>query len=369
MPTRVLDREGLDALIARLVNDGFQVLGPTIEDGAIIYDEIESTEDLPVGWTDEQKGGAYRLARRDDEALFGYNVGPTGWKRFLYPPQENLFNVQNDTGRTRFLKADIRPRKRALFGVRPCELAAIAIQDRVFLDSGHVDAGYAARRAEILLIAVECGTAGGSCFCTSMGTGPSCSDGYDLRITEITDDGSLSYVLDAATEVGEEIVSGLDSQAVSDEDLRFREMALANAEAEMGLSMDTDGLRDLLVHGFDNPRWEDVAERCLTCGNCTMACPTCFCSTVTDSVSLDGVATRTRAWDSCFSLEFSGLHGHPVRSSTKSRYRQWMTHKLGTWHDQFGMSGCVGCGRCITWCPVGIDITAEVRAMREEVHV
>jgi Fe-S oxidoreductase len=97
-----------------------------------------------------------------------------------------------------------------------------------------------------------------------------------------------------------------------------------------------------------------------------MVCPTCFCATVEDATDLTGSATeRRRVWDSCFSQEFSYIHGGSVRTSAGARYRQWITHKLATWHEQFGVSGCVGCGRCITWCPVGIDITAEARAVRQ----
>ncbi|NJL33712.1 MAG: sulfite reductase subunit A, partial [Chloroflexaceae bacterium] len=121
----------------------------------------------------------------------------------------------------------------------------------------------------------------------------------------------------------------------------------------------------LLKHNLEHKRWEQVAERCLSCANCTMVCPTCFCSTVEDTTALDGShAERWRKWDSCFTVDFSFIHGGTVRRETRTRYRQWMTHKLAAWIDQFGTSGCVGCGRCIVWCPVGIDITAEIAAMR-----
>jgi ferredoxin len=133
----------------------------------------------------------------------------------------------------------------------------------------------------------------------------------------------------------------------------------------MGRALDTSDLKGLLYGNLEHPRWDEVSQRCLTCGNCTLVCPTCFCSTVEDVTDLSGTETeRTRRWDSCFSLDHSYIHGGSVRDSGRARYRQWMTHKLATWFDQFGSSGCVGCGRCITWCPVGIDITEEVRAIR-----
>ena len=135
----------------------------------------------------------------------------------------------------------------------------------------------------------------------------------------------------------------------------------------MGRALDTGNIQGLLYENAEHPRWEQVAQRCLTCGNCTMVCPTCFCTTVEDTTNLAGdQAARTRRWDSCFSLDFSYIHGGPVRSSTRARYRHWITHKFAAWIDQFGSSGCVGCGRCITWCPVGIDVTEEIRSLREQ---
>jgi ferredoxin len=120
----------------------------------------------------------------------------------------------------------------------------------------------------------------------------------------------------------------------------------------------------VLKANLEHPRWTEVAKRCLACTNCTLVCPTCFCSTVEDVTDLGGDQIgRERRWDSCFTLEFSYIHGGSVRRDGASRYRQWLTHKLAHWHDQFGSSGCVGCGRCISWCPVGIDITEEVAAI------
>jgi ferredoxin len=130
-------------------------------------------------------------------------------------------------------------------------------------------------------------------------------------------------------------------------------------------SLDTEGIRDLLFSNLEHPRWDEVASRCLSCTNCTLVCPTCFCSSVTEVADLSGDRVdRERQWASCFTLDHARIHGGSVRSTTASRYRQWLTHKLAGWIDQFGSSGCTGCGRCITWCPVGIDLTEEVAAIR-----
>jgi Fe-S-cluster-containing hydrogenase component 2 len=137
------------------------------------------------------------------------------------------------------------------------------------------------------------------------------------------------------------------------------------AEAQIRRRLDTRGIRDLLLGNLEHERWDQVAGRCLSCANCTMVCPTCFCSSVQEVADLTGdTARREHVWGSCFNDEHPYMNSGAVRKSIKARYRQWLTHKLAGWIDQFGTSGCVGCGRCITWCPVGIDLTEEVAAIR-----
>jgi sulfhydrogenase subunit beta (sulfur reductase) len=362
----IVELAHLQDLFEVLLRHGYAVVGPTVRDGAIVYDQIASTSDLPIGWTDEQDSGTYRLRPRGDGALFGYAVGPHSWKKFLFPPSVRLWRAERrDGGLQVHTEADAAPRY-AFIGVRSCELHAIAVQDRVFLHGPHPDPVYKARREGCFVVAVNCGQAGGTCFCVSMGTGPKVSAGYDLTLTEVIEDGAHYFVAEAGSEPGAAVLGEVRRRAAGPEAPQAVERTVARAAAQMGRTMDTAGIKALLYRNYEHPRWEQVATRCLTCANCTMVCPTCFCSTVEDTADLTGDhAERWRHWDSCFTMDFSYIHGGSVRASTKSRYRQWMTHKLATWIDQFGTSGCVGCGRCITWCPVGIDITEEVRAIRE----
>lgn len=361
----ILPRSDFQQLLAALQTRGYQVIAPTVRDGAIVYDEIQTVAELPVGWTDEQAGGKYRLHRRQDEALFGYVVGPHSWKRFLHPPRERLWQAQRDAEGFHLLPETDAPPKRAFLGVRSCELHAMAIQDKVFHNDQFTDTSYQARRANVLLIAVNCGQAGGTCFCVSMNTGPKATGGFDLALTEVIEPHQHYFVIEAGTETGAEILQALQPRAATAAEQQKAEAVVAQAAAQMGRTLDTAGIKELLYANLDHPRWDEVANRCLTCANCTMVCPTCFCTTVEDVTDLTGEhAERWRRWDSCFTLDFTYLHGGHVRSSAKARYRQWLTHKLASWHDQFGSSGCVGCGRCITWCPVGIDLTEEVRALR-----
>jgi sulfhydrogenase subunit beta (sulfur reductase) len=361
----VIGPEALEELIAAIRSRGFRVLGPTVHEGAIVYDELAFAADLPIGWTDSQDGGLYRLERRADDARFGYAVGPHSWKQFLLPPHVRLWKAHRNGGGAFDVEEEpLDDRPLAFFGVRSCELHAIEIQDHVLLGGRYADRDYAARRDGAFIVAVNCFQPGGTCFCVSMGTGPRAEAGYDLALTEILE-GEHRLLLEAGSPRGAEVLAELPRRTATDGDVRAAEAAMANAAESMGRELDTSGIKELLYANLEHPRWQDVADRCLTCGNCTMVCPTCFCTSIEDVNALDGTVERRRVWDSCFSVEYSFIHGGSVRSSARSRYRQWMTHKLATWIDQFGTSGCVGCGRCITWCPVGIDITEEVAAIRK----
>jgi ferredoxin len=184
-------------------------------------------------------------------------------------------------------------------------------------------------------------------------------------MTEMSRPEGSTFVVETGSARGEEILKALPRSPATAEDVRAADDLILAARGAMGRSLATDGLKSLLQDNPEHPRWQDAARRCLTCGNCTMACPTCFCTDVADVTDLASKsASRIRRWDSCFNLSFSYIHGGPLRRSASARYRHWMTHKLASWFDQFGTSGCVGCGRCITWCPAGIDITEEARAIR-----
>jgi sulfhydrogenase subunit beta (sulfur reductase) len=361
----VIAPEALDGLVGALRDRGFRVLGPVVRDGAIVYDDLESAADLPIGWRDRQDGGTYRLERRSDEARFGYAVGPHSWKRYLFPPRVRLWRSRRSgDGVPAVEEEPLDETPLAFIGVRSCELHAIEIQDRVFLGGKYIDRDYAARREGAFLVAVNCYEPASTCFCTSMGTGPKAEAGYDLALTEVLD-GEHRFLAEAGSERGAEVLAGLPSVSAGTADLDAAAASVDSAVSKMVRSLDTHDIRDLLAGNLEHPRWDDVAARCLTCGNCTLVCPTCFCSAVEDDTDLTSdESERWRVWDNCFSVDYSYIHGGSIRPSGRSRYRQWMTHKLGTWHDQFDSSGCVGCGRCIAWCPVGIDITEEVAAIR-----
>jgi formate hydrogenlyase subunit 6/NADH:ubiquinone oxidoreductase subunit I len=366
-----IEYQHLQALFSSLLKDGYVVVGPRIREGAIVYDNLTSVQDLPAGWTDEQQPGRYALKLRDDAAVFGYAVGPHSWKKFLFPPALKLFAssrkngslVIEEDGSATAANAQTRY---AFFGIRSCELHALAIQDKVFAGGSFKEPHYQSLREKVFLIAVNCGHAGGSCFCASMETGPKATSGYDLALTEVIDGKSHYFIVEIGSEKGAGMMNEVPHSTAGSVEERRQDEIVKGTVKQMKRSMDTSGIKELLHGNLEHPRWDTVAQRCLTCANCTLVCPTCFCTTVEDVTDLTGEhAERWRKWDSCFTADFSYIHGGSIRRSGRSRYRQWLTHKLASWYDQFGTSGCVGCGRCITWCPAGIDITEEVRAIRE----
>ncbi|GAB1646317.1 4Fe-4S dicluster domain-containing protein [Krasilnikovia sp. MM14-A1259] len=361
-PPTVIDAIVLQDLFDALHARGYTVVGPTVRDGAIVLDELTSAAELPHGWGVDTEAGRYRLRRRDDNAAFAHSAGPQSWKKVLHPARARMWSADRSTGTV--VTEPEEPHRYALLGVRPCDLAAIGVLDRVLAGGRHVDPIYAGRRDGNLIVAVECTEPGATCFCTSMGTGPHAESGFDLALTELVDDAGHRFLARAATPLGAEVLAAVPGHVADAATVRQAGDAVAAAATRMGRELRTEGLPEMLAASRQSPHWDDVASRCLTCGNCTMVCPTCFCTTTEDVTDLTGEhAERWRRWDSCYDLDFTYLHGGSVRTSGQSRYRQWISHKLGTWHEQFGSSGCVGCGRCIAWCPTGIDITQEAAAL------
>ena len=371
----MFDSDGLQALIDVLADDGIDVLGPRVRRGVIAVGSIRSVDDLPIGWTDEQAPGSYGLNFSGGTARFSWAVGPQSWKPLLHPPRLETMTITDPRDADR---VQVRPRRsstprRAFLGVRPCELAAIATQDTVLRDAERPDHEYRARRDDVLMIVVNCTAPAATCFCSSMGTGPRLDGNsaiHDLELTELVrPETDPLYIARAAGGRGAAVLEQVAARChvePPDETVIERETtAFDEARRAMVTHLDTEGLREALLAAVESPVWERIADRCLACANCTAVCPTCFCSSTEDVTDLDGVVHRSRVWDSCFGLEFSRVGPEPVRRSVGARYRQWLLHKLGTWHDQFGEAGCVGCGRCITWCPVGIDLTAEATRLRE----
>jgi ferredoxin len=361
----VISAGDLQHLIQVLAHEGYCVIGPVVRDGGIVYDRINGASDLPAGWHDEQEAGRFRLKRDSDPRFFAFVPGAGSWKPLLHPAEAKLWTAERSDGTFRILDNEKPLLRYAFLGVRACELAAIALQDRVLLADKYSDRIYEASRKNVFVVAVQCSQSAPTCFCSSMGTGPRVTRGFDLLLTELLGNGGHRMLVESGSVRGGTIFRKLNIKPASEQDIKDAE-ASSDAATHQTRVVDTSRIKEALSQNFEHPRWDDVAMRCLTCANCTMVCPTCFCTTIEDSSDISGThAEHWRRWDSCFTLNFSYIHGGSVRTTSRARYRQWLTHKFASWYDQFGSSGCVGCGRCITWCPAGIDVTQEIRALCE----
>jgi len=356
----------LSLLVTKLMALGYRCLGPTVENGAIVMRELDAPDGLPRGLQAAQAPGRYQLTRDPLNRYFAWANGPQAIKPLAFAPEESLWRVERDAaGALQFAPVLPATPAQAIIGVRACDLAALALQDAHFLQKGRRDAHYAQRREQLFLVAVQCAEPGATCFCASTGDGPTPTVGYDLALTELAG----GFVTLAGTVKGQQVLNALGLAPATPQQIEAARQQGQTAAASQTRSLPSRKLRDALMSRLEHPRWDEVATRCLACGNCTAVCPTCFCHAESDVPALDGQASQhVRMWDSCFGESHGHLHGFNVRPDIRSRYRQWLTHKLATWHDQYGRSGCVGCGRCIAWCPAEIDLTEEVAALtRSEV--
>jgi len=358
-----LQRPDLQALLDILRTRGYECIGPVARDGVIQYLPLTKISQLPQGLQDQQAPGKYRLVQQGHERLFAWANGSQGIKPFVFASKEVLWRcAQEGKGNLKFEDAKPRPHKIAIIGARACDIAALYIQDKHFLQDQYQDPYYAARRQGLAIVAVNCSHSADTCFCASTGDGPEVTYGFDISLSEL-DDG---YLVEARSQFGGHLLQQLPTQPATDSQLNQAREQLHTA-AKQQRALPSRNLYQTLFARLEHKHWQQIEERCLACGNCTSVCPTCFCHAQTESPSIDGLhSEHRRHWDSCFNAGHSYIHGITIRATTAQRYRQWLTHKLGSWHEQYGRSGCVGCGRCISWCPVGIDITEEVAQICNE---
>ena len=352
-------------LFDHLQAEEYSIVGPKEKEGAIHYDYLATFDEMPRSKMEVSKAGSYRLTDLGDNSLFRYTVGPGSLKKFLLPPKRKVQEISRDSNHPQVLKivpVQKKSKKLAFWGIRSCDLAAVGVTDKVFFNNQHVNSDYHERRRDNVFVVAGCLEPGELCFCHDMKTGPLAEDGFDIMILE-TLEPKPAYLFYSGSDKGAALLTNIGQPLKDDPLKKLRK----NAETSMVRRFSADNVKETLANNLDHPHWDTVADRCLSCANCTMVCPTCFCTTTVETSDLKGEhAERWLEWDSCFTGAFSYIHGGEVRSTTAGRYRQWLVHKLSTWHEQFGTSGCVGCGRCVSWCPAAIDLTEEVGAIRGE---
>ncbi len=354
-----VDKEQIPILIDVLARE-YDVIAPVVRDFSIALEKINSFDQLARGYKDVQYPARYQLEKTDEPLIFTYANGQESPKKFLHPSWLSMFKgkLHDDS-----LAVDEEPgpaRKFAFFGIRPCDRQSILVLDKTFITS-HPDSFYLKRRSGSFIAVVNCTRPSAVCFCASMGSGPKADRGFDLALTELAD----SFIVEPGSSKGMQVLESLTTRPASDKELDDATSLLEDAVRHMGRTLNTVGLPQILRSNLEHPHWDIMKDWCIGCTNCTMVCPTCFCYTISDKVDL-GLRgfERERHWDSCFAWQFTEIHGCNFRETLRQRYRHWACHKIGYWVEQYGVFGCVGCGRCITWCPVGIDIVDVANTIR-----
>lgn len=342
------------------LKEEYTVVAPELNDGVIKYEESTDFEKIPAGYKQFEFAGSYQIFKSSNR-FFSYIRPYNNLKYFLRPPSIKLLTVIEKDGNLEFSYQEQR-KKIAFFDIRRCDLKALSILDKVYLNENYPDSYYKSLREDIFIVGVDCAEAGDVCFCNSMDIDFDSFYSADMFITEI-DDG---FLVDTVSKKAEHLVEGLGLSTPTKEDLAKRQEIKRRFKESFKKKLDTANLKEILYQKIEHPYWEEIGKRCLSCANCTQVCPTCFCFDIKEINSLDmKKSERFAVWDSCFNQTFATVHKFNIRDSIASRYRQWLMHKMAYWQDQFGDFGCVGCGRCITWCPAKIDIHIETVKLRE----
>jgi sulfhydrogenase subunit beta (sulfur reductase) len=327
MTPKVVEKKKLAALGKAIIADGYRLFGPVLQDDGIVLAEFDEEPEF-------------------DLAYKNFKMSP---KEFFLPQSEVVCRFCGGEA----IEGEAAPEeKRVIFGLRPCDARAIWLMDKVFLEDP-VDVYYEEKRKNTVVISLACSDPEDTCFCSSVGGSPAGSEGSDILVFDLGEE----LVFDPVTARGEDFLGQFSKVT---RDAAKKEIAEKDRIAEEGSSqmekLSLDGIAEKLAASYDSEMWDAPSQKCLGCGTCTFFCPTCHCFDVTDE-TFKGEGRRVRTWDSCmYSLFTLHASGHNPRPSQKERTRQRFMHKFSYSKENHGELFCVGCGRCITHCPVNLDL-------------
>ena len=334
-------KENLKDFIKILKEDYSIVIGPGIYEDKLIYKEINNDADVKLE----------------------SHIPLKPIKEYLFPQSEKLFNYKKNDAKNQF-KEDTTNIKQVFLGLKPCDLTAIKYSD-TFFSSNYKDNYYLKRRENTLIIGMSCEYPLNSCYCSSMGVSPGLNNGADIFLSN----GGSFYSVEFITEKGKAIENKLKSILKNGEssDLEIKNKINKKTKSLLLEEFNLDNLRKNSNDIYNSNIWKKYSDICITCGACTFDCPTCTCFDVLDKDLDENNGYRYRTWDSCSFYNFC-LHasGHNSRDSKVDRLRQRIMHKFNYSVKQFDLWSCVGCGRCIQVCPVGINTRNIVKDLDEE---
>lgn len=337
----ILEKKDMDKFFKKL-SEECRIVGPVRKGSEFIFREVKTADELCLDYIS--------------------TILPP--KKFFHSPRETLFLFTKEDGFT-FQEAKIEE-KIILFGIHPCDVNAILRLDKIFSEDFE-DPYYLGRRKNTIIVALNCIEPRENCFCSSMGTGPYLEKGYDILLTDIGE----KYLVEIGSDVGKSILNGLKLKEARENDFTEKNRRLKIAKGKIKKFVDATNLAEIARANMNNKIWADLAEKgiersfpCLSCGLCSLVCPTCYCYEVYDLIDISlKKGERRRELDSCQLLEYGEVAGGNFRKDRKNRIRHWMMCKFGAAAGGIS-SSCVGCGRCIKACPAGIDITKIVRKIR-----
>jgi len=354
--TRLIFAEELTQIVAVLMAEGYTVIGPKDKKLALNLEKLSSPDELALGFVSEEKEGYYRLKPAKTLAIDAAKPMNSP-KYYTEKANQLLYTASQVNNQWEFKTAVVEPEPIAFFGLNACDVASLYILDLTFKQEFKDPVYEKNRQAVQFVVGVNCTHPGNNCFCSTYNTGPRLTYPYDLGLTCLGE----TYLVEAGSQKGKEVLAKLKSEPASQAHLQQKETLLEKAKKQMSKAFNLKKACQVLADNYEHPYWDEPSERCLSCANCINVCPTCYCYQIyrRANLSADEVAVF-RSLDACHHLEFAAVHGGNFRPRRVDRLRHWVNHKIFWTIEQYGVPGCVGCGRCITWCPTAIDITEPV---------